>query len=392
MKIPISLLALIILTSCSSVKKTQRALNSGDYIKAINESVEQLQNNKYSNKSAIYVDLLKQSYDKYRERTINQISFMERETLRDNSKAIYESYVSLQSIQNRIKPLLPLQLETGEVVAFEFYDVTDNLLVEKENYANYLYTKASELLRSKDKIDKRLAYNSFVELEKLAPGYRNTSELKREAYLNGIDLILVSLYNDTKQVIPVQVEERLLNFSIFNVNDLWTEYHINERENVNYDYSIEIYFTSIQFSPERLLERQIPIEREILDGWRYKTDSRNNYVLDENGNKIKEDIIISKEGILSETVQSKEVSVIAEVNYFDLNTEQKINSYPLESTFVFENRFASFEGDQRILNKDEIYLLRGRPVKYPPDNQMLIDASEDIKSKLKTILKQQQSI
>jgi hypothetical protein len=61
----------------------------------------------------------------------------------------------------------------------------------------------------------------------------------------------------------------------------------------------------------------------------------------------------------------------------------------LESLFIFENRFASFEGDKKVLNTDEIFLLTRGPVNYPTHEKMLSDASEDIKAKLKSILKQQ---
>ncbi|NEV94244.1 hypothetical protein G3567_08825 [Psychroflexus sp. YR1-1] len=390
MKHIVLLLSILGVMSCHSVKKTQRAMNSGNYTEAINGSIEQLQKNKSSKKSAFYAEVLKKSFQAYREQTLKTIDFLERETLKDNSKAVYESYVRLQNIQNRIKPLLPLENENGEVIAFNFYDFTDNILAGKENYANYLYLKASNLLNSNDKINSRLAYNDLIELNKLAPGYKDTSSLLKEAYLKGIDLIYVALFNDTEQVIPKEVEERLLNFTTFNLDDFWTEFHIDRREAVSYDYAVEIYFTSIQFSPERLLERQIPLEREIVEGWRYKKDRSGNYILDDKGNKIKEDVRVKANGILYETLQSKEVKVIAEVEYFDLNADQKINAYPLESTYVFENRFADFEGDSRILNRDEAFLLRGRPVKYPSDQTMLIDASDEIKDKLKSILKRQQ--
>jgi len=391
MKKLILLFSATLLISCNSVKKTQQALNSGNYIEAINRSVDKLQKNKYNGKSAAYALLLKQSFEKYRSSTLERIDFLERETLKDNSKPVYAAYVSLQNVQNRIKPLLPLKNERDENIDFKFYDFTDNILVGKKNYVNYLYTKANDLLRSEDKIDSRLAYNSFVELEKLAPTFKNVSQLKREAYLNGIDFILVSLYNDTQQIIPAQVEDRLLNFSTLDLDDLWTEYHVNKREDVSYDYSIEINFTSIQFSPERLIERQIPLEREIVDGWRYKKDRNGNYIIDDRGNKIKEDVTVIANGTLFETLQSKEVKVVANVNYFDLLQDQKINTYPLESVFVFENRFANSDGDSRILNNDEAYLIRRGPVEYPTNEQMLTDASEDIKSKLKVILKQQLS-
>jgi hypothetical protein len=389
MKALVSIFVIFLIFSCNSVKKTQQAINSGNYTEAINRSVKQLQKNKFNKKGYQYADLLKISFEKFTESNLKRIDFLEKETLKNNAKPIYESYLRLQDVQNRIKPLLPLENKDGSRVVFEFYDFSDEIIAGKENYAEYLYVKASQFLDSDDKIDSRLAYNSFVELEKLAPGYKNTSNLKRDAYINGIDFVLVSLYNTTEQIIPALLEDRLLNFNTYDIDDLWTEYHVNPREDFSYDFAIDINFTSIQFSPERLLERQVPLERAVVDGWRYKKDRVGNFIIDDEGNKIKEDIVINVSGTLFETVQSKEVKVIAEVNYFDLNSDQKINNYPLESLFIFENRFANFEGDRKVLNKDESFLLTRGPVNYPTHEQMLSDSSEDIKAKLKSILKQQ---
>jgi hypothetical protein len=389
MKALVSIFVIFLILSCNSLKKTQQAINSGNYTEAINRSVKYLQKNKFNKKGYQYANLLKISSEKFRESNLKRIAFLEKETLKNNAKPIYESYLRLQDVQNRIKPLLPLENEDRSRVIFEFYDFSDEIIAGKENYAEYLYVKASQFLNSEDKIDIRLAYNSFVELEKLAPGYKNVSNLKGDAYINGIDFVLVSLYNTTEQIIPALLEDRLLNFNTYDLDDLWTEYHVNPREDISYDFAIDINFTSIQYSPERLLERQVPLERAVVDGWRYKKDRVGNFILDEEGNKIKEDSVINVRGTLFETVQSKEVKVIAEVNYFNLISDQKINNYPLESLFIFENRFASFEGDKKVLNTDEIFLLTRGPVNYPTHEKMLSDASEDIKAKLKSILKQQ---
>ncbi|PKG43375.1 hypothetical protein [Psychroflexus sp. MES1-P1E] len=389
MKALVFIFLIFLIFSCNSVKKTQRAINSGNYTEAINRSVKQLQKNKFNKKGYQYANLLKISSEKFVESNLKRIDFLEKETLKNNAKPIYESYLRLQDVQNRIRPLLPLENEDGSKVIFEFYDFSDEIIAKKKSYAEYLYVKANQFLDSGDKIDSRLAYNSFVELEKLTPSYKNASNLKRDAYINGIDFVLVSLFNTTEQIIPALLEDRLLNFNTYDLDDLWTEYHVNPREDFSYDFAIDINFTSIQFSPERLLERQVPLERAVVDGWRYKKDRVGNFIIDDEGNKIKEDIVINVSGTLFETVQSKEVKVIAEVNYFDLNSDQKINNYPLESLFIFENRFANFEGDRKVLNKDESFLLTRGPVNYPTHEQMLSDSCEDIKAKLKSILKQQ---
>lgn len=364
-------------------------MSSGNYMEAIDRSVSRLQRNKSNNKAAEYAQLLKIAFENYRDRTLDRIDFLKKETLNNNSKSIYDSYMTLRNVQNRIKPLLPLVDETGSRINFQFYDFSNEIIGARENYAESLYQNAKEQLRKNDKVSSREAYTNFLDLEQLTPEYKNSYELKQEAYLRGLDYVLVSVYNETQQVIPELLEERILNFNTYDLDDFWTEFHQNSRSDVNYDFAIDIVFTGFDFSPERLTERQLPLDREVVDGWRYKKDRQGNFILNDRGEKIKEDVIIQAEGTLFETIQSKEVIVTADVNYYDLIADQKIKSYPLQSVFVFENRFADFKGNEKVLNDQERILLTRGPVEYPSNEQMLIDASEDIKAKLKFILNQE---
>ncbi|WP_019038648.1 hypothetical protein [Psychroflexus tropicus] len=100
MKYYLLILFSIALFSCNSVKKTEQALNSGNYVTAINTSVNKLQKNKFNKKSPIYAGLLKRAFERYRTSTLDRIDFLERETLKDNSKEVYQLYVQLQSVQN----------------------------------------------------------------------------------------------------------------------------------------------------------------------------------------------------------------------------------------------------------------------------------------------------
>ncbi|MDX1603337.1 MAG: hypothetical protein R3209_09705, partial [Salinimicrobium sediminis] len=92
-------------------------------------------------------------------------------------------------------------------------------------------------------------------------------------------------------------------------------------------------------------------------------------------------------GVLYKTVQTKSLALQGKVDYLDLRNGRLMNSYPLTTEFVFENVFASFEGDKRLLTKEDKLLLQNRFVPFPSNEQMLLDASDDIKSRLGPILK-----
>jgi hypothetical protein len=50
--------------------------------------------------------------------------------------------------------------------------------------------KASQFLDSEDKFGRCLAYNSSMKLEKLTPGHKDASNLRRNAYINTIDFAI----------------------------------------------------------------------------------------------------------------------------------------------------------------------------------------------------------
>jgi hypothetical protein len=140
-------------------------------------------------------------------------------------------------------------------------------------------------------------------------------------------------------------------------------------------------------SPERISEKEIALQKEIKDGYVYKTDRNGNYVLDSNGNKIKEDKIINVSGTLLQVIQTKSLAVTGQVQHFDVAKDKRINTFPLQTEFIFENVFAEFKGDNRVLSKDEKAMVNNKFVPFPSNEQMLFDASSEIKSRLAAILK-----
>jgi hypothetical protein len=64
-----------------------------------------------------------------------------------------------------------------------------------------------------------------------------------------------------------------------------------------------------------------------------------------------------------------------------------IDKFPIGTEFIFENIFATFRGDERALSDEDLVLTENRFVPFPSNTQLLLDASDDIKGRLKEILK-----
>lgn len=382
------LFIVISLVSCNSAKKAQRNMAMGNFEQAIDIAINHLQRDQTRNRGQEQMLILEEAFDKLKFRDKKRIRFLEREKNQANIIEIYNTYLKLDRIQNQIQPLLPLYHEgEGRNINFDFIDYSTAILNAQDELVEFYYAEATTLLGTQEKFSARKAFDDLQELERLRPNYKNTRQLINDAFYMGTDFVIASVQNQTNFVIPKQVEEAITDFNTFGLDDKWTQYHSTVEPGLDYDYELIIDFMDFLFSPDQLRERETPLKDEVVDGWRYKTDARGNFIRDEKGNKIKEDVFVEVEGVLLQSIQMKSVAVEARVVFQDLKANQTINTFPLASEFIFENVYAQFQGDARVLNDEEKAMTRNRPVPFPSNERMLIDASEDIKAKLKSIIK-----
>jgi len=379
---------LVFLVACGGVKKTQKALNAGNYSNVINNALQNLAENKVKKGNQPYILLLEDAFKKNTERELKYIAFLEKDGNEASYENIYKSYSSLRDIQEKIRPLLPLRIiEENRNAEFSFNDYENEIIDYKEDLSEYLFDNAEGLmLNAVNKKDYRKAYKDFVYLEEINPGFEDTRSKIEEAHEKGIDYVEVQMLNSSNQIIPVRLSEELLNFNTFGLDELWTKYHSNPVSNVKYDYLMQVSFDQIDISPEQLSEKEIIKEKQIKDGFKYAVDRNGNAVKDSLGNKIKIDKFKTVRCSFNQFTQFKSARVAGNVTYVDLKTKQELNSYPLASEFIFENIYASSNGDKRALDNDLITILNREAVPFPTNEQMVYDAGEDLKARIKSIV------
>ncbi|MDI9310384.1 MAG: hypothetical protein QM535_09220 [Limnohabitans sp.] len=375
------------LMSCSGVKKTQSMLSDGNYDGAINRSIDNLKTNKTSKGKQVYIYMLEEAFAKAKQRDQETITMLQKDGNPSNLEKIYNTYLQLQNRQEKIRPLLPLSLiNEGRNAIFPLEDYSDEIIDSKNKLSTYLYENAKKLMKVNDKMVFRQAFDDLAYLEEINPNYKDAKSLMAEAHLKGTDFVHVYTKNETNMIIPVRLQNDLLDFSTLGLNDKWTVYHSNKQKDIKYDFAMLVNFRNINISPEQIKEREFTKEKQIADGKKPLLDDKGNQVKDEKGNIIMVDNMKTIRATVFESKQFKACQITAKVDYIDIKTNQLIDTFPLSSEFIFEYIYANFNGDRRACEDNYLQYFGRRAVPFPSNEQMVFDSGEDLKNKLKNII------
>lgn len=382
-----SLLILLVLLSSCGKRQTRDMLTSGDYDGAIQNAVEGLRGNKTAKGKQDYVYMLEEAFAKAKERDLRNINIWFKDANPQNLEKIYNTYVQLNSRQESIRPLLPLKLlKEGRDAIFPMDDYSDQIVSSKNALAKYLYDNSKALLINKDKTVLRRAYDDLVYLKTLSPGFKDTDKLIEEARFKGTDFVSVYTKNETNMVIPVRLENDLLDFSTLGLNDKWTVYHSNRQKGIDYDYGLVVNFRQINISPEQVKEKELQKEKLIKVGVKNLLNANGQVVRDSLGNPIKVDDMRTVRATVYEFAQFKACQVTAKVDYIDFRSNQLLQTFPLESEFIFNHMYSRLKGDKRACEQEYYPNFERRAVPFPSNEQMVYDTGNDLKNKLKDII------
>lgn len=378
----------LLVTSCG-VKQTRQSLTSGDYDAAINTAVEGLRNRKEAKGKQDYIYLLEEAFAKAKERDLQNINYLIKDANPNNTEKIYNTFLQLNNRQELIKPVLPLHLiKENRNAIFPFEDYSDQILNSKNALAKHLYDNSKALLVTKDKINFRRAYDDLMYLNSLSPNYKDVSNLINDAKLKGTDFVSVYTKNETNMVIPVRLQNDLLDFSTYGLNDKWTVYHSNRQKGITYDYELAVNFRQINVSPEQIKEKELIKEKQIKDGTKPLLNAQGQQVKDNSGQVIMVDNMKTIEATIYESRQFKSAQIVAKVDYIDFKTNQLIDTFPLASEFVFENIYSKYVGEKNACESNYFTYFDKKAVPFPSNEQMIFDCGEDLKGKLKGIISQ----
>lgn len=183
--------------------------------------------------------------------------------------------------------MLPLQIiNQNREAVFQFDNYNEKLVGTKNALSNYLLDNAKALLKKNNKKDYRKAFDDLSYLNRINPNFKEVNELLNEAKFKGSDYVVVSTKNETNMIIPARLQNDLLDFNTYGLNDKWTVYHNLEQNGITYDYGISIRFRDVIISPEQIKEREFIKERRIKDGQKKLIDANGKEVIDVKGKVV----------------------------------------------------------------------------------------------------------
>jgi tetratricopeptide (TPR) repeat protein len=371
----------LLLGSCNSVKRNQKFLAQGDYDQVIELAVRKLQKDPHGKNSGAHASFLEEAFARVVEEAKRRLNFLKQENHPSNTREIYYLYCDLGKRQELIRPLTSMVN-----LNLQFEDYSKQIIASKKNFADYLFAEGTQYLNRNTILDAREAYAYYSDLKSLQPDYLGLDQKLNDAHFKGTDFVFVELNNHSGQIIPFRLEQELLDFNTYGLDDFWTEYHTRSENGIQYNFGIDLNFKEINVSPERVSEKEFLRKKTIKDGWEYVLDRYGNVMKDSLGNDIKVDKFITVTAAVTYTEQTKAVQVGGDVVYLELDRNRIINRHPLGTEFIFENIFARFRGDERALTEEDLQFIKYDFFPFPSNQQMVLDAGQEIKERLKEIL------
>ena len=371
---------LLISFGCSPIKKINNNVVSGEFDKAIDKTISELKKTRNKKKKTQYELILTDIYDRSVVDSKNKISRFKKDGNPEFFDDIYFEYEKL------IKRQVKLNNIANERLNFNFENYDSELINFRYKTSDYFLNISNSFISNDNKFDYRKAYNYLIIIESINPNYLNTRSLIELCLVKGKDYILLNVLNESKSVLFKELENDILNIKGYDLNSTWKSFFTkNDSFEGAYDFYIDLAFKSFIISPERLVQKEGFREKNIVDGLTYQLDEDGNVMKDSLGNDIKIDKIIKISIKTIESIQSKSAKVLAEIRLID-KKKNIIDKFPLESEFWFRNRFLEYDGDKRVLTKNEIKLSKNRFIPFPPDEVLIFNNSENIKRKMKNII------
>jgi hypothetical protein len=360
----IALLFLVfVIVSCS--KTGTKALESGDYYTATIQAIEKLTKDRSNDKAA---DVLPNAYRLASDELLKNIQRSKNANVPFRYENALEDYNKLNKMHDLIGRCMACRKLVSPTAYFKETEETRDLAAE-ERYAFGL-----DLMKKNTLQAGRDAFKSFEKLYAFAPNYKDVRTRMDDALFMGS--------------VHVVVEQPKLNSRLFSYSNEYFQGQINDFLRTNRRLNQFIRFYEPSEAEQIRLKPNHVIRLEFLD-----------FVVGETRMNSKETIVTSADSVKtgSAKIDGKTVDVYGKVTakliqntkqvrsrgillmeIYDFQNKKTLLREEFPGEFNWMNEWASFNGDERALNKEQLLLTRNREQLPPPPQDLFIEFCKPI--------------
>lgn len=371
--------AILLLYSC---KSSSSQLESGNYDAAIEKSAKKINKNPGKFEE---VDTFNEAYRLAYQKDNTLVNRLKQEENPANWGKIYSIYLRMRKRQDLAESLPPVGIN------YEKRNFDGDINVAKVNATDFAFTKGLELLKTKNRFDARKAHTRFKEAKSYTPNLKEADKMLAKSKAEGITNIFFKIEDNAKVVAPKVMLDAIQSVNVNDLDKGWKNYDSSIDTNKTYHYSIILNLKLIAVSPEQLKETTRIETKEVEDGFNYVLDANGNVTKDSLGNDIKVPIIKTISCKVTEFTQNKTVRLSGAIEYYDNSNDRKLKTDPITSDASFSHFYVIAEGDLNALKPETTKMLETKPMPFPPDEPMIIQAGEIMKGMAKEIIVKNES-
>ena len=352
----------ILMVSCSTGK---RALEKGDYDKAIYQAVSRLQKDTDNRKA---LNTLKSAYGFAMEDHQTKI----REAKLSSDVLRWEQVIQEYEELNRIADEIRKCPACREVVPEQNKFISE-LAEAKLNAAEVRYARGLKLLAEKNRQSARQAYVDFERAEQLYPNYKDAKQKIDDAYWAAVLKVVVEpvevqrgVYALSNEYFQNKIFEYLENYESKSFIKFYTPKQA-KREDLVPDQILTLSFDDFVVGQTYVKER---IEEVKRDSVKIGTSSD------------KKDVygtVTAKVSIFDKTITS---IGLLDFRVLDWRTKNIISQEKMPGTFVWKDQWGTYRGDERALSDAYLRIANKREGPLPAPQALFLEFTKPIFSQL----------
>lgn len=370
MKILRIIVPILFLVSCS---KSVQLINKGNYDKAIDVLVESLKENPANHKDLEAFNFAMHEANK---KDIESIKALKMSGKPNIWNPVLNLYLSLE---NRQQKALTLPLAALDHLKFEAVNYDTFISESRQNACLYYYAEAMKLLETGTAVNRQLAYQDLVMVQKLIPGFRDVDEMLEKYEAEKPIDVFYQIRNEYDGYLPWRLEEELVYLDLTSFNSPKYRFLNDERQAQNFRYKAVILVKDIKILPENTEELYYTETARIQDGIAYLLNESGGFEHDSAGNKIEMPKFKTVACYVTETRQKKSIFIGGQVQITEVATGRVFSGNSVTGESAFEHRSVKFKGDLDALSPETLELIGSKELEYPSDLEMILRASDKFK-------------